>query len=232
MCKEGGSRENLFQVMLLHAILLNGFTQIHLCSWTKHTLHILARRPFSGGAMKGSDPRVLRMHRATGQQFHASLPPAAGLDGLGALWGSGPLCRRPPELPISLYRLLDNDHTKIFHQLSRDLARDFIWVALVRKYFSMATRKSSRIAAKGRPVLRKFPGTPENGEASMQCSICLADIKFRGRLSVCKHKFCYACILEWSKVQLMKTFYDMTLMHFRTPTRAHSAREDIGVSRE
>ena len=64
----------------------------------------------------------------------------------------------------------------------------------------MATRKSSRIAAKRRPLLKRLSRTPENGDLGMQCSICLGEITFRGRLSVCKHKFCYACILEWSKV--------------------------------
>ena len=65
----------------------------------------------------------------------------------------------------------------------------------------MATRKSSRIAAKSKPP--KLSRTPEyGGLLGMQCSICLGDIAFRGRLSVCKHKFCYTCILEWSKVRL------------------------------
>ena len=68
----------------------------------------------------------------------------------------------------------------------------------------MATRKSSRIAAKRKPLLKELPRTPENGEQGVQCSICLGDIVFRGRLSVCKHRFCYACILEWSKVYSQK----------------------------
>ena len=211
--------------MLLRAILLNGFTQIHLCSLTNiYATHSGAATFFGCASPENAEPHDNNfMHRYLLQPGWTD-------------WGSFedrvfyvddlPSC---PSLCIEYWitttpKIFINYHV-IWHVI-------FIWIALVRKYFSMATRKSSRIAAKGRPVLRKFPGTPENGEASMQCSICLADIKFRGRLSVCKHKFCYACILEWSKVQLMKTFYDMTLMHFRTPTRAHSAREDIGVSRE
>ncbi|CAB3995214.1 Av71 muscle cell intermediate filament [Paramuricea clavata] len=40
---------------------------------------------------------------------------------------------------------------------------------------------------------------PENDEEPHNCVICLDKVSCRGKLSVCQHWFCFACILEWSK---------------------------------
>ena len=106
----------------------------------------------------------------------------------------------------------------------------WFWLALNWKF--MATRKSSRIAAKAKPLVKRTCRTPESAGKRIQCCICLGDISIRGRLSVCKHKFCYTCILEWSKVQQLCTKRIVMVFICRTSTRAQSARKDSGVSRE
>ncbi|XP_028396459.1 dentin sialophosphoprotein-like isoform X2 [Dendronephthya gigantea] len=39
----------------------------------------------------------------------------------------------------------------------------------------------------------------ETNEAAQNCVICLDTVSCRGKLSVCKHWFCFICISEWSK---------------------------------
>ena len=53
---------------------------------------------------------------------------------------------------------------------------------------------------------KKKPSTTIKGLSRPQdedftCVICLDIIKTQGRIPVCEHKYCYTCILEWSKVR-------------------------------
>ncbi|XP_065893367.1 PHD and RING finger domain-containing protein 1-like [Dysidea avara] len=63
----------------------------------------------------------------------------------------------------------------------------------------MATRKSSRLAGKVKRPTKESSSLEDRHAEAQCCTICLGNIKFRGKLSVCRHQFCYTCIFEWSK---------------------------------
>lgn len=37
-----------------------------------------------------------------------------------------------------------------------------------------------------------------------ECVICMETIKKRGQIECCQHKFCFDCIVKWSKVSIFK----------------------------
>ena len=152
-------------------------------------------------------------------------------------WPCCCLLWRLPEFPIFLDYINSTPCIVMRYQCNVRKIIGFLkpkvtWFWLALNWKIMATRKSSRIAAKAKPLVKRTCRTPESAGKRIQCCICLGDISIRGRLSVCKHKFCYTCILEWSKVQQLRAKRIVMVFICRTSTRAQSARKDSGASRE